>query len=64
MPLPAPHRHPDVSVEQRAADELIKRIRQLRWMGLEQEARRMLRSSLRVCTAAVEDAERFAELAP
>ena len=41
---------PDVSREQRAATELIKRIRKLRWMGFEEEARRMVRSSLRVCS--------------
>jgi hypothetical protein len=32
---------PDVSADQRAANELIKRIRKLRWMGLEGEARRL-----------------------
>lgn len=44
------HEIPDVSREQRAAAELIKRIRKLRWMGLEEEARRMVRASLRVCS--------------
>jgi len=42
---------PDVSREQRAATELIKRIRKLRWMGFEEEARRMVRSSLHVCSS-------------
>ncbi len=42
------HDFPDVSREQRAAAELVKRIRKLRWMGFEEEARRMVRSSLRV----------------
>jgi hypothetical protein len=32
---------PDVSADQRAANELIKRIRKLRWMGMEGEARRL-----------------------
>lgn len=32
---------PDVSVEQRASNELIKRIRKLRWMGMEGEAERL-----------------------
>jgi hypothetical protein len=32
---------PDVSIEQRRSSELVKRIRKLRWMGLEGEARRM-----------------------
>jgi hypothetical protein len=43
-------RFPDVTREQRAAAELIKRIRKLRWMGLEDEARRVVRSSLRLCS--------------
>lgn len=41
---------PDVSREQRAATDLIKRIRKLRWMGFEEEAQRMVRASLRVCS--------------
>lgn len=41
---------PDVSREQRAAAELIKRIRKLRWMGFDEEARRMVRGSLHVCS--------------
>ena len=32
---------PDVSMEQRRSSELVKRIRKLRWMGLEGEAERM-----------------------
>jgi hypothetical protein len=32
---------PDVSADQRAANELIKRIRKLRWMGMEGEARHL-----------------------
>jgi hypothetical protein len=32
---------PDVSTEQRRSSELVKRIRKLRWMGLEGEARGM-----------------------
>jgi hypothetical protein len=49
-PRDLPQRLPDVSREQRAATELIKRIRKLRWMGFEEEARRMVRSSLHVCS--------------
>jgi hypothetical protein len=41
---------PDVSYEQRIAAELVKRIRKLRWMGMEEEAARMIRSGLRVCS--------------
>ena len=33
--------HPDVSAEERAASELIKRIRKLRWMGMDEEAQQM-----------------------
>ena len=44
------HDFPDVSREQRAAAEFIKRIRKLRWMGFEEEAQRMVRASLRVCS--------------
>lgn len=29
---------PDVPLEQRKSDELIKRVQKLRWMGLEEEA--------------------------
>jgi hypothetical protein len=39
---------PDVSRDQRAAAQLLKRIRKLRWIGREDEARRVVRSSLRV----------------
>jgi hypothetical protein len=31
--------HPDVSAEQRLANELVKRIRKLRWIGMNEEAR-------------------------
>jgi hypothetical protein len=34
-------RHPDVSPEQREARERVKRIRKLRWIGMEQEAQRL-----------------------
>jgi hypothetical protein len=39
---------PYVSVDQRAAVQFLKRIRKLRWIGREEEARRVVRSSLRV----------------
>jgi hypothetical protein len=45
-----PQNSPDVSYEQRIAAELVKRIRKLRWIGMEEEARRMIRSGLRVCS--------------
>jgi hypothetical protein len=32
---------PDVAGEQRAACDLVKRIRKLRWMGMEEEAERL-----------------------
>lgn len=32
---------PDISVEQRASNELVKLIRKLRWIGMEHEARQM-----------------------
>jgi hypothetical protein len=32
---------PDVSLESRASDEIVKRIRKLRWMGLEDETARL-----------------------
>jgi hypothetical protein len=38
----------DVPVDQRAAAQFLKRIRKLRWIGREEEARRVVRSSLRV----------------
>jgi hypothetical protein len=34
-------KRPDVSAEQRRLSELVKRIRKLRWMGLEGEAERV-----------------------
>ncbi len=55
------HDFPDVSREQRAATELVKRIRKLRWMGFEEEARRMVRSSLRVCSSEALTAQAAAE---
>lgn len=33
--------HPDVSVEERTSKELVKRIRKLRWIGMEEDAKRM-----------------------
>jgi len=35
------HKPPDSLVEQRASNELVKRIRKLRWMGMEEEAERV-----------------------
>lgn len=36
-----PDRPADVSGEQKSARELVKRIRKLRWMGMEEEAQRL-----------------------
>jgi hypothetical protein len=32
---------PEVSAEQRASSDLAKRVRKLRWMGMEEEARQL-----------------------
>ena len=40
-PLNGDENSPQVSSEQRAANELVKRIRKLRWMGMEGEAKRL-----------------------
>ena len=37
----ATQERPDVSVEERTARDLVKRIRKLRWMGMDEEARQM-----------------------
>jgi len=42
---------PQVSFEERMAAELIKRIRKLRWIGMDEEAHRMVRRGLRLCTS-------------
>ena len=36
---------PDVSAQGRAANELVKRIRKLRWIGMEEEARALQRQA-------------------
>jgi len=36
---PRSQEYPEVSAEQRASNDLIKRIRKLRWIGMEDEAR-------------------------
>jgi hypothetical protein len=46
------HEHPDVSPEQRAWSELIKLVRKLRWIGMEEEARQMRIELQRVYPAA------------
>lgn len=48
---------PDVPYEQRMAVELIKRIRKLRWMGMDDEAHRMVRCGLRLCISETDLAE-------
>ena len=42
---------PDVSHDQRAAAQLLKRVRKLRWIGMDEEAHRMVRRGLRLCTS-------------
>jgi hypothetical protein len=37
----ATQERPDVSVGERTARDLVKRIRKLRWMGMDEEARQM-----------------------
>lgn len=37
----ATRERPDVSVEERTANDLVKRIRKLRWMGMDEEAWQM-----------------------
>jgi hypothetical protein len=39
---------PDVSVEERAFSQLVKRVRKLRWIGMDREAQRMQMSLRRV----------------
>ena len=36
--------HSEVSAEQRASNAIIKRIRKLRWIGMDEEARQIQRS--------------------
>lgn len=38
---PAPKTLPDVSPDERASSELLKRIRKLRWIGMEHEAQQL-----------------------
>ena len=44
--FPRPQEDSELLAEQRASNELIKRIRKLRWIGMEDEARKV-QSSLR-----------------
>jgi hypothetical protein len=39
--IPASQRPPDVSKQQMASRDLIKQIRKLRWIGMDDEARRL-----------------------
>jgi hypothetical protein len=41
--------HDDATEGESAANDLVKRIRKLRWMGLEDEARRLQRELTRRC---------------
>jgi hypothetical protein len=43
MENPADQSTPDASVEERAVNDMIKRIRKLRWIGLDGEARGVAR---------------------
>ena len=50
MPMPLKQPKPDETVESESrANELVKRIRKLRWMGLEEEAERLQRELTRRC---------------
>ncbi len=42
-------RHDDATEGESRANELVKRIRKLRWMGLEEEAERLQRELTRRC---------------
>lgn len=42
---------PQVSLEQQASAELVKRIRKLRWMGMEEEARDLEGALVHACGA-------------
>jgi hypothetical protein len=44
-------RPPDVSAEQRAADEIVKLVRKLRWMGMESEAKQVAMVACRLPSA-------------
>ena len=41
QPVPERQELPDVSTPQRASAELVKRIRKLRWIGMEEDAERL-----------------------
>lgn len=45
---------PDTSPEQRASNELVRMIRKLRWVGMEEEAKR-LQSQLTLCNVSAAD---------
>jgi hypothetical protein len=51
MPMTLPKRYEPEPTESRA-DDLVKRIRKLRWMGLEREAEELQAELTRQCTAA------------
>lgn len=51
--------HPNVPVELRASDELLKRIRKLRWIGLDDEARALELTLRRVGSTDPVLADRF-----
>jgi hypothetical protein len=48
VPLRMKDERVDVSLDQRAVTDLVKRIRKLRWMGMEEEARQILTASLQL----------------
>lgn len=49
MPLERP-KHDDAAEDESRANDLVKRIRKLRWMGLEDEAERLQQELTRRCT--------------
>ncbi len=51
MPMPLERaKHYDVAEDESWANDLVKRIRKLRWMGLEDEAERLQQELTRRCT--------------
>jgi hypothetical protein len=48
MPLERP-KHDDVAEAESGTNDLVKRIRKLRWMGLEEEAERLQQELTRRC---------------
>jgi hypothetical protein len=52
---PRSQEYPEVSAEQRASNDLIKRIRKLRWIGMEDEACEAQRSLRTISSSSSRD---------